>query len=380
MIIPGMVLGQIPGVTLKVLLADDDPVSLKILQMALRPEGYEITAVSNGSDAWRLIEDSNPPAIAVIDWMMPDMDGISLCRKLRQLDSRRQSYTYVLLVTARGDSDDIVQGLRAGADDYLVKPLNLSELRARVQVGRRIVDLQKELLARNHMLEDYNAAVSHDLKTPLIAVRMTLEQVVEGLYGPVEKPVGVVLSRSRDSVAELLSMCDTILSLAKYGSDDVLTGTSKVEMLSLVRDAGRDLKPLFDRYEVKLVIDAAGPSYLVTGVELDLKRLFVNLLDNAARFAETGSSVTVRLRLSPDRIVRVSIANTGSEIPEQARRALFVRFSEIAGGGAKPGTGLGLYLCRRILERHGGRIWYEHDLASGSQFIFEIPAVTNASS
>lgn len=365
---------------MKVLLADDDPVSLKILQMALRPEGYEITAVSNGSDAWRLIEDSNPPAIAVIDWMMPDMDGISLCRKLRQLDSRRQSYTYVLLVTARGDSDDVVQGLRAGADDYLVKPLNLSELRARVQVGRRIVDLQKELLARNHMLEDYNAAVSHDLKTPLIAVRMTLEQVAEGLYGPVEKPVAVVLSRSRDSVAELLSMCDTILSLAKYGNDNVLTGTSRVEMLSLVRDAGRDLKPLFDRYEVKLVIDSAGPSFLVTGVALDLKRLFVNLLDNAARFAETGSSVTVRLRLSPDRVVRVSIANPGSEIPEQVRRALFVRFSEIAGGGAKPGTGLGLYLCRRILERHGGRIWYEHDLALGSQFIFEIPAVTNASS
>lgn len=366
---------------MKVLLADDDPVSLKLLQMALQPEGYEITSVSNGGDAWSRMEEADPPAIAVIDWMMPDMDGISLCRKLRDLDGRRQSYTYVLMVTARGDSEDVVQGLRAGADDYLVKPLNLSELRARVQVGRRIVDLQKEILARNQMLEDYNAAVSHDLKTPLIAVKMTLGQVTEGLYGPIDKPVEVVLNRSRDSVAELLSMCETILSLAKCGHDNVLIGTSRVEVLALVRDAARDLKPLFDRCGVNLVIDASETTYFVTGVAMDLKRLFVNLLDNAVRFADAGSSVTVRLSgETPARAVRVSIANHGSEIPEQARRALFVRFSEIAGGGAKPGTGLGLYLCRRILERHGGKIWYEHDSVSGSQFIFEIPAVTNTSS
>lgn len=361
-------------VQLKVLLADDDPVSLKVLKLALQPEGYEICSASNGSEAWAQFEEEDAPAVAVIDWMMPDIDGISLCRRLRHLDRQRRRYTYVLLVTARAQSSDVVDGLQAGADDYLVKPLNLPELRARVLVGRRIVELQSELIERNQMLEDYNAAISHDLKTPLIAVRMTLGQVMEGLYGDLEPPAVQVLGRARESVSDLLAMCETILALAKVARQDQITGAREVDLLSVARDAARDLRPLLDQERKQLEITTDGQSsYMMLGVQSEMKRLFLNLLDNAIKFADSQHPVKVDLH-KHESSLRISIENHGAEIPEQARRALFVRFSEIAGGGAKPGTGLGLYLCRRIVERHSGRIWYEHERGV-SRFVFEISAV-----
>ena len=356
---------------MKLLLADDDPVSLRVMRLALESEGYEICVAKTGSEAWQLLAASQAPAVAVIDWMMPDIDGLSLCEKLRELDRQRQRYTYVLMVTARGNSEDIVAGLKAGADDYLVKPLRLPELRARVQVGRRIADLQSEIFERNQMLEDYNAAVSHDLKTPLIAVNMTLGQVKSGFYGNVDAPVSAVLARTQTSVFELLAMCDSILALAKCSRNDDLGGAVDVDLLGLVRDALRDLQPIFESKNVELKIVSAASACVVHGVPSELKRLFLNLLDNAVKFASPDTAITVRYESEAESF-RVSIENRGSQIPEQLRRALFVRFSEIAGAGVKPGTGLGLYLCRRILERHGGRIWYDYDENSGSQFIFEI--------
>ncbi len=356
---------------MKVLLADDDPVSLKVLKLALEPEGYEICSASNGSEAWQYFEDVDAPGLAVIDWMMPDVDGISLCRRLRELDRQRSRYTYVLLVTARAQSVDVVAGLQAGADDYLIKPLNLPELRARVLVGRRIVELQSELIERNQMLEDYNAAVSHDLKTPLIAVKMILGQVMEGLYGPVDAPAELVLGRARESVSDLLSMCETILALAKAARQDQLLGASEVDLISVARDTARDLRPLLEQEGkgLEIITDEDG-SYSVLAVQSEMKRLFLNLLDNAIKFANPVKPVTLKFQRR-ENLCRVAIENRGPEIAEQVRRALFVRFSEIAGGGAKPGTGLGLYLCRRIVERHGGRIWYEYE-GGASRFIFEL--------
>lgn len=356
---------------MKVLLADDDPVSLKVLKLALLPEGYEISSASSGSQAWEYCESEEALSVAVIDWMMPDIDGISLCRRIRELDRRRRRHTHVILVTARGHTEDIVAGLQAGADDYLVKPLNPSELRARVLVGKRIVELQNELIERNQMLEDYNAAVSHDLKTPLIAVKMTLEQVMGLLYGDIDPAAVTVLRRARESVDDLLGMCQTMLELARMSRTES-PSSAVVDLVSVARSAARDLQPLMEqqRKNLNIVVEDGCESCRVMAVPSEMKSLLMNLADNAVKFAADNSIIVISFSCR-DSVARVAIENCGDEIPEQTRKALFVRFSEIAGGGAQPGTGLGLYLCRRIVEGHGGKIWYEHHNGR-SKFVFEL--------
>lgn len=137
--------------SLEVLVADDDPISLRILQGALEKWGHPVVAVKNGNEAWHVLSESDRPSIAVLDWMMPGMDGVTICRKVRARPSGSQ--LYLILLTARTDRLDVVEGLDAGADDYVTKPFHHAELRARVGVGVRVVELQKRLADRAQELE-----------------------------------------------------------------------------------------------------------------------------------------------------------------------------------------------------------------------------------
>ena len=131
------------------LIAEDDPVSRRILERLLRKWGYEVLVTTDGDEAWAALQSAEAPDLAVLDIMMPKMDGLEICRGLRALNRR----TYVILVTAKHGAREIVKGIEAGADDYLTKPYDQDELRVRVLVGARIVDLQSALAGRVVELE-----------------------------------------------------------------------------------------------------------------------------------------------------------------------------------------------------------------------------------
>lgn len=144
------------------LVAEDDPIFRHLLDSWLQKWNYQVTAVENGMDAWNVLQQSNAPQMVVLDWMMPGMDGVELCRRVRELESG--PYRYLLLLTAKHEKQDVVAGLDAGADDYLTKPFDVDELRARVRSGRRILELQHALLQTQEALQ-YEAA--HDPLTGL---------------------------------------------------------------------------------------------------------------------------------------------------------------------------------------------------------------------
>jgi CheY-like chemotaxis protein len=134
-----------------ILIAEDDPISRRTLEATLQKWGHCVRVTCDGTSAWEALCTADAPPLAILDWMMPGVDGLELCRRIRQTPHRRG--TYVVLLTARGDKKDIVAGLDSGADDYLTKPFDRDELRARVSVGLRILGLQQTLSDRVHELE-----------------------------------------------------------------------------------------------------------------------------------------------------------------------------------------------------------------------------------
>lgn len=136
---------------MKILIAEDDPVSRHILTTNLANWGHEVVAVSNGLEAWHVLQKDDAPHFAILDWMMPAMEGPEVCRRLRQ--SAREIATYVILLTARQGVAEVVKGIAAGADDYLTKPYHRDELCGRVQVGVRMIELQTKLADRVGQLE-----------------------------------------------------------------------------------------------------------------------------------------------------------------------------------------------------------------------------------
>src|SRR5262245_55163291 len=129
---------------MKVLIAEDDVVSRRLLEAMLMRWGYEVAVTHNGLDAWEMLRGPTPPPMAILDWMMPGMDGVEVCRKVRQRG--QEPYIYLLLLTTKGRKENIVEGLDAGADDYLTKPFDPHELQVRLRTGKRIITLQAELI------------------------------------------------------------------------------------------------------------------------------------------------------------------------------------------------------------------------------------------
>jgi two-component system cell cycle response regulator len=135
---------------LKILIADDDPVSSHLMRSYLAKRGFEVQVANDGEEALAALEAADGPRLALLDWMMPRLDGVALCRKLRASDD--PVYRYLILVTSMDRTEDVIEGLEAGADDYITKPLSLPQLGARLHVGQRILQLHGELLATQETL------------------------------------------------------------------------------------------------------------------------------------------------------------------------------------------------------------------------------------
>jgi diguanylate cyclase (GGDEF)-like protein len=176
---------------MKVLLADDDAFYRHYVSRALESWGYEIVTVSEGIEAASILKGIDPPNIAILDWMMPGIDGLAICSQVRQLN--RDSYVYIILITAKNQKSDVITGLEAQADDYLIKPFDLEELRARLESGCRIIDLQADLASKQ---KELSHRATHDSLTGLwnrSAILDILSREADGAR-KVNKPLCIALA------------------------------------------------------------------------------------------------------------------------------------------------------------------------------------------
>jgi DNA-binding response OmpR family regulator len=157
---------------MKILIAEDEKITRTMLEHKLNNWGYTVESTADGNEAWETLQQKDAPKLILLDWMMPGMDGIDICRRLKK---EPQTPSYVILLTSLNHEEDIVAGLDAGADDYITKPFNNSELRSRINVGRRVIELQAELIEKEKLqgIIEMAGAICHELNQPL--------QVVSGI-------------------------------------------------------------------------------------------------------------------------------------------------------------------------------------------------------
>jgi sigma-B regulation protein RsbU (phosphoserine phosphatase) len=163
---------------MKILIAEDNQTSRRILEAILVKWNYEVISACDGNEAWEKLQGKEAPRLMVLDWMMPGKNGIELCRMLRRRDNVEP--VYIILLTSRDDKNDIVEGLRAGADDYIAKPFDKDELRARIDVGRRMVELQDALVEREKLqvIFEMTGAICHELSQPMQAISGNSELIL----------------------------------------------------------------------------------------------------------------------------------------------------------------------------------------------------------
>jgi diguanylate cyclase (GGDEF)-like protein len=252
-----------------VLIAEDDALFRRILEHCFEQWNYQVTTVENGLDAWEALQKEDAPPLAILDWIMPGMDGLELCRKIRS--RQRSPYRYVLLLTCKDDTQDVVAGLEAGADDYLTKPFHVDELRARVRAGERILDLQAALIRAQY---DLRSAANHDSLTGL----WNRGAIIELLKGEVSRrertggSLGVVMA----DIDHFKRVNDT------YGH---LIGDAVLK--EVTRRLAANLRPYdtIGRYggeEFLIVFPGCSVSNLVTGAERLRHSIAVQAIETSA--------------------------------------------------------------------------------------------------
>lgn len=239
---------------MRILIADDEAVSRRLLQKTLERAGYEVLAVENGRQAAGHLCVANGPKLALLDWVMPELDGPGVCKEVRK--RKEQSYVYMVLLTSKEAKEDIVAGLGSGADDYLTKPFDAEELKARLRTGLRILDLEDRLIEAR---EEMRFKATHDSLTSLWNRGMILELL------------GRELSRShRERVSTAILLCD--LDHFKsvndtYGhlaGDEVLRETAK-RLLASVRSY--DFVGRYGGEEFLVALNNCDPAFGLTRAE-----------------------------------------------------------------------------------------------------------------
>lgn len=282
---------------MKILIADDSATSLAVLRKSVSKWGYEVVTAENGLEAWEILAKPDAPPLAILDWVMPHMTGPEVCRKVRE--TLREPYTYILLLTSKNTKGETVEGLEAGADDYIVKPFDQHELQVRLRTGRRIIDLQLNLLQAREELRD---RANKDVLTMLpnrAAIATALEHEISRCHRD-RRTVGVILldldhfkkvndtyghfagdAVLRETAARLRSSMRPYDQVGRYGGEEFLVVLPNCDLENATHQAERMRQRLHDS------------TMMVDGTELQISASF-------------GVSVSDGSERSPDIFVRVA--------------------------------------------------------------------------
>jgi len=355
-----------------VFIVDDEAGARDLLEGLLFREGYELAFAEGGLDLLAKIDAVNPDVI-LLDIMMPEMDGLEVCQRLKA--DERWRHIPIILVTALGGKEDLVRGLEAGADDFVHKPVDKLELRARVRSMLRIKQQYDEQQANLRLREDLARMIVHDIRNPL-SVILGYSELMEVKQDVSPEELLKIIKRIQTEGKRLNSFLNDMLILAKMEAGQPLLHPGLFEANALVHKAveGHDIIALSRK--IDLIVDLASESRQVTLDRNMFLRVLDNLLSNALKFSPAGSAVTVRLQYPPQPSqlnLRLEVVDEGPGIPAEHRERIFDKFETLSlKRSGVPQVGLGLAFCKMVAEAHGGRIFVEPNHPTGSIFIVEI--------
>lgn len=341
-----------------ILVVDDIPDNLFLVQLALEQEGHHVVLSHDGETALKQIKQA-PPSLILLDVMMPGMDGYEVTRRIRQ--DQNIPFIPILLVTAREESS-LVEGLDAGADEFVRKPFQIDELQARVRSMLRL----KETIDQR---ENFVSCLTHDLRTPLVAANRMLDLISQQAFGEVTCEQQEAIANIMSSNQNMLDMLNKLLETHHYELGQKILSFISVDLQQLIAEVVTELEPLATAKGIELQHNLKQEIPHIKGDRLELRRVMTNLIGNAIKFTDTGS---VRVSLSQnDSEVLVQVEDSGIGISPQEQQTIFQRYHQ--GNHRRSGKGLGLYLCQQIISAHQGRIEVRSRLGEGTNFTFSLP-------
>ncbi|MGH7257067.1 MAG: sensor histidine kinase, partial [Nitrospiraceae bacterium] len=370
----------------------DDNADMRAYLMRLLADEYRVSTAGDGEDALQKAR-RLMPALVLADIMMPIMSGHDLLNALRCDDSLRT--IPVILLTARAGTEARVQSLEAGADDYVSKPFSEEELLARIKNQLRIHRQERELEAKANQLQalyskvemineelrelslrksELVSIVSHDLRTPLAAISGFVDNLLDGIAGPLTDKQRRYLDRIQSNLSRLVRMINDLLDLSKIEAGTVRLALKTFPIADFTESLVDNLQVLAREKTITLRAAIEDTRLLVCGDQDKLSQVLTNLVQNACKFTPAGGEVRLEIESCNTGFVQICVADTGCGIPPEEAAHVFDKFYRgTSSKGEARGAGLGLAIAKHFVELHQGRIWVESTPGQGSRFYLTVP-------
>jgi len=357
---------------MRILIAEDDFTSRSMLVAVLKKAGHEVVDTTNGVEAWAELQKPGAPKLIILDWIMPEMDGLEVLNCVRDLNIKPPAY--IIMLTSKDEKADIIAGLNAGADDYLAKPFNLGELKARVEVGRRMVEMQEQL-RQAHKLEVIGTmigGIAHEFNNALQSLFLYAGLVKDQL--PEERAIKDDFEKLLETANDAKHLVQQVMLISSQDSGQ----PEQIVLADLISDVlEQKMAAGLDASHVELTISKNCPP--VIGDKQQIQTVLVKVIDNAILAIANGGELSVNLEHDDPASgkpiqswrVQLTITDTGVGMTEETLSQAFNPFFTTREVGQ--GKGFGLSIVYNILQNMGGSITATSLFGEGSSFIIEFP-------
>ena len=363
---------------------EDSPLEATVATRALEA-AFDVRVFAEATAMLEALSCSTPPAALVLDWYMPGLPGIEVCRFIRT--TRSQNELPIVMLTAVTERRELVAAMSAGANDYLTKPYDSAELLARVAAAVRTKQLHARLVeaelreraacleaeAANLAKDQFLALASHELRTPLNAILGWIQLMEQGRLDAAGQARAVeTIGRNAKAQVQLI---EDILDASRVAAGQAGLVVTPLDFGSILRAAGESIRPALEKKNITLTLDLDGEDTPLDGDAARMAQIIGKLLGNALKFTSSGGHVDVRT-WRVDGSLALSVRDDGDGIASELLPHVFDRFHQVEGAPARRhgGLGIGLSLVRHFVEAHGGTVVAASEgLGCGSTFVVMLP-------
>jgi len=356
-----------------ILVIDDEEAMRDSCSMILTKGGFQTETAENGQiglDKARKIK----PALVLVDLKMPGISGFEVLEKMKDIDPQITS----IVITGYATVESAIEAMKKGAYDFLPKPFTPDELRIIVRraLERRKLALEAETLRREKKLMEDNfiTLVSHQLRSPLVAIQQYFEVILAGMAGEVEASQKEMIIRARERLDGLLRLINDWLDLARISRGQIVDKLKPFALEKLLDKQVEFMKPLAQEFNVRLDLRPPARTALILGDEQSLEQVFSNIISNAIKYNKPGGSVIITLREENGNLV-ADVTDTGIGISQEHLPLIFDQFYRVSRREDQKikGTGLGLSIAKKIVDLHNGSIQVTSEPGQGTTFSVRLP-------